>query len=162
MATPPQVVEFDRHDITKVVGHLDRIAALDTGLAWVNIGPALTDEQYKAVPHRSGMGKWVSGRGPAVPMATWTPAAAKGRTRLAQAGITHGLGPNALDTLADAGVSLPVDWVKKQDHARNGIVVDLPDGVAHEELVTWFLAAMDQLSTFISTGDQWIAEIHTP
>jgi hypothetical protein len=57
---------------------------------------------------------------------------------------------------------LPVDWVKKQDHARNGIVVDLPDGVAHEELVTWFLAAMDQLSTFISTGDQWIAEIHTP
>ncbi len=43
-------------------------------MGWVNLGPGLRDDQIDRLPAPSALGRWFSGRGPVVPMATWTPA----------------------------------------------------------------------------------------
>jgi hypothetical protein len=92
-------------------------------------------------------------------MATWTPASSKGRGRPANIGIAHGTGPNALDRLDDAGVSLPAEWQKRQDHAKNGIVAELPYTEDHFAVVDWVMRAMVVLSPRVAIGDDWIAEV---
>ena len=131
-------------------------------MGWINFGPSLSPEEFAAVPHKSGLGKWFSGRGPAVPMATWTPPVNDRRSAPASVGVQHGTGPNALDRLRDAGWPLPDRWVKKQDHAKHGIVAEVPDDVDPVRMVAWLLAAMAELSPLIPTGDQWLAEVHHP
>ncbi|RMH79374.1 MAG: hypothetical protein D6683_06190, partial [Actinomyces sp.] len=120
-----EVITFRRHELAVVVGVCDELAAPGTGEGWVNIGPALTEEQMARVPVRSPLAAWFSGRGPAIPMATWTPPARGSRPRPVVVGISHGTGPNALDRLAEAGVVLAPGWRRRQDHAKHGIVVEI-------------------------------------
>lgn len=160
MAIIPTVVEFDRSDLSTVASHFDRL--MSSGEGWINLGPALSAEEFDAVPRKTGVGKWVSGRGPAVPMATWTPASQSGRARPGQAGVAHGVGPNALARLREAGIDLPENWTKRQDHARNGIVIDLPETAEPTEIVVWLLRVMDELALVIQASEQWIAEVHAP
>lgn len=162
MAMTVDVVEFTRADPAPLVEHLERLADANDGNGWINFGPALSAEEFSAVPHKSGLGKWFSGRGPAVPMATWTPGLDGARPRAAQVGVEHGTGPNALDRLEEVGHRLPGDWLKKQDHAKHGIVAELPPAADPMSTVQWLLRAMAELSPLISTGDEWIAEVHSP
>ncbi|MEZ5247398.1 MAG: hypothetical protein R2707_20085 [Acidimicrobiales bacterium] len=157
MATTAHVIEFTRDDTSPVIARMQQLESLGSG--WINLGPGLTPEDFSTLPTQSTVGKWISGRGPAVPMATWTPASPKGRARSANIGIAHGTGPNALDRLADAGVALPSGWQKRQDHAKNGIVAALPDTVDHAGVVDWALRAMVVLSPRVAIGDEWIAEV---
>jgi len=90
-------------------------------------------------------------------MTTWTPSA--GRVP-AQVGIAHGTGPNALDRLSDQGITLPDGWVKRQDHAKNGIVAELPGAATYESVVAWSMRAMAALSTRVEVGEEWIAEVY--
>lgn len=157
-----EVVEFTRSDPSPLVARIAALAARGDGEGWINFGPALSPEEFAAVPHRSGLGKWFSGRGPAVPMATWTPPLDGARPRPAQVGVQHGTGPNALDRLGAAGRPLPQPWAKKQDHAKHGIVAELPAGVDPRSVVDWLLGAMAELSSLVPTGDEWLAEVHQP
>lgn len=156
------VVEFTRSNPAPLVNQMDELAARGDGEGWINFGPALSAEEFSAVPHKSGLGKWFSGRGPAVPMATWTPPRHGERPQPAQVGIQHGTGPNALDRLADAGRTLPAGWLRKQDHAKHGIVADVSGDVDGAAMVEWLIAAMEALSLVIATGDRWLAEVHRP
>jgi hypothetical protein len=158
MATTATVIEFTDDDISPLVERMDALTRRGDG--WINIGPGLTPEEFAALPTRSTVAKWVSGRGPAVPMATWTPASTKGRGSPAQIGLAHGTGPNALERLKDAGLSLPSGWQKKQDHAKNGIVAELPATVDHEAVIGWLLAAISELSDRVAAGPDWIAEAY--
>jgi len=162
MATTADLLEFTTADTSLLVARMRELAACGDG--WINIGPGLTPEEFAALPPRSTVSKWISGRGPAVPMATWTPPSAKGRGRPAQVGIAHGAGPNALDRLEAAGVVLPAGWVKRGDHAKNGIVAELPDTATHGAVVEWVLRAMVSLSLSpaVAIGDDWIAEVYAP
>ena len=162
MAITVEVVELERTDPGGLTGCMAELEARGDGKGWINFGPALSAEELAPVPHKTGLGQWFSGRGPAVPMATWTPGVARGRARPAQVGLAHGTGPDALDRLADVGLSLPAGWVGKQDHAKHGIVAELPDAVDHRSIVDWLIAAMAELSPIIPTGDRWIAEVHRP
>lgn len=158
MATTAAVIEFTDDDVSPLV---ERMAALEQrGEGWINLGPGLTPEEFATLPTQSTVAKWISGRGPAVPMATWTPASTKGRGSPAQIGLAHGTGPNALDRLEDAGLALPGGWQKKQDHAKNGIVAELPAVASHEAVVGWLLAAITALSDRVSVGSDWIAEAY--
>ncbi len=136
------------------------IAAAPGAGGWVNVGPALTDEQAAQVPARSGLAAWFSGRGPSVAMGTWMPDPAPGRSRAAQVGVEHGQGPNALKRLGEAGLELPVGWLKRQDHAKHGVVVEVDADVELADVVDWMVRAVTILTTDIAVGDQFIAQLY--
>ncbi len=160
MATTRDVIEFDRGDPSGLLAVMDEFATAGDKPGWINLSPSLDDQDAAQVPTRSGLAAWFSGRGPAIPMATWTPAVTRGRLRPAQIGLEHGTGPNALPRLRDAGISLPSGWTKRQDHAKHGVVVELPADVDHRAVVDWLVAAAVNLSPVVSVGSRWAAVVH--
>ncbi len=148
-------IEFRAGDVSTVAEAMDELKS--KGKGWVNIGPGLTEEQIAGLPRPSSLGQWFSGRGPAIPMGTWTPS----KKRPAMLGLEHGTGPKALDRLKGAGILLPAESRKVQDHAKTGIVLEVGDGVSSAELVTWVLTAGKALCP-IEIDDHWVAQVHTP
>ena len=162
MAVDEQLVRFTPDDRRPLVDAMAELAARGDGEGWVNLSPVVSDEDQMRLPERSGLAGWFSARGPAVPVATWMPAVVEGRVRPAQIGLAHGTGPNALPRLADEGVSLPADWTKRQDHAKHGVVADLPAAVELDAVVAWLVAAAARLSPVDAVGGRWEAVVHRP
>lgn len=160
MPTTRDLVEFARGHLDEVVAVMDELASAGDGKGWINVGPALTDEEAASVPERSGLSSWFSGRGPVIPMATWMPAVAGKKPRPAQLGVEHGTGPDALDRLREGGVALPGSWLKRQDHAKHGIVADLPPDTRSEDVLRWMVDAIVVLSAAVPLRDAWIAVVH--
>jgi len=82
--------------------------------------------------------------------------------RPAQIGLEHGTGPKALDRLAEIGVGLPERWVTRQDHAKHGIVAELPADEDPSVVLTWLIVAATVLRTVVGPGEHWIAVVHEP
>ena len=156
-----ETVAFGSDDLEPVIAEMSRLADRGDGLGWVNVGPGLRDDQIDRLPAPTVLGRWFSGRGPAVPMATWTPPRSVRTPTAPVVGIEHSAGPKALDKLREAGTPLPKGWRKVQDHAKHGIVVEYPAGTSHADVLRWMLAACWALCR-IDTDDHWIAEIHRP
>ena len=129
-------IAFTSKKITIIVNHMHHMAQVGHKPGWMNIGPALTDAQISALPQPSIIGRWLSGRGPIIPMATWAPPRVTAKASRANAiasnnhikdsglvGVSHGKGPKGLERLKEGGLPLPTGWYKVQDHAKNGIVV---------------------------------------
>ena len=154
-------ISFDSAGTAPVVREMESLSARGDGLGWINIGPGLRDDQIDRLPTPSALGRWFSGRGPAVPMATWTPPRAVRGDSQPTVGVEHGAGPKALDRLRDAGAPLPPGWRKVQDHAKNGIVVEPAAGASHGEVLRWLLSACWSLCP-IDIEDHWLAEVHRP
>ncbi len=157
---PVRQISFDSDDLSAVVSAMAEIAAAPGADGWVNIGPALTDEQAAQVPAKSGLAAWFSGRGPAVAMGTWMPEQTTGRSRAAQVGVEHGQGPNALKRLRESGLELPDGWVKRQDHAKHGVVVEIGADVELAAVVGWMVRAVTTLTSGIEVGDRFIAHLY--
>ena len=157
---PVRRISFEPGDLSVVVSAMTEIAAAPGADGWVNIGPALTDEQAAQVPARSGLAAWFSGRGPAVAMGTWMPAPTAGRSRAAQVGVEHGQGPNALKRLREAGLELPDGWVKRQDHAKHGVVVEIGAAVELAAVVAWMVRAVAILTSDVEVDDRFIAHLY--
>jgi len=156
-----QTIRFSRGNTESVVAAMTDLTTAREG--WINIEPWLSDDVLAEVPVRSGMGAWFSGRGPHVPMATWMPPMAGGRRATpAQIGVEHGTGPNALARLREAGIAMPEGWVRRQDHAKHGIVAELHPDVMPDEVVDWLLRAISELSYLVPAGDRWRAVVHRP
>ena len=152
----PDYVEFHPDDIAAVV---DRMAAmLATRRGWINFEPAVLVDD---VPEpKSGLFGLMSGRGPDVPLATWTPGEErKGRAEPPTIGLQHGSGPGARARLAENGRGVPDGWVVLQDHSRKGLVVAVPPAVPHGDVVAWLLGAARVLSTVPLTG-RWRAAVY--
>jgi hypothetical protein len=156
MTTPVEVIEFRLDDTSAVERAMAELA--ERGSGWINLGPALSAAEWEAVPHRTGLVAWFSSRGPAVPMATWTP----GRPGPAEIGVAHGSGPRAVERLGDEGLALPPGWQKRQDHAKHGIVAEIPDGADPHVVIDWLVGAMTRLSMVLPAGEWWMAEVHRP
>lgn len=156
-----ETVSFEWSDASPVVAEMDRLAARGDGQGWINIGPGLRDDQIDRLPQPTMLGRWFSGRGPAVPMATWTPPGGARGSSVPTVGVAHGAGPKALDRLRDAGAPLPEGWRKVQDHAKHGIVAHPAPGASHAEVVRWLLSACWALCP-IELEDHWLAEVHRP
>lgn len=157
---PVRQIPFERDDLSAVVSAMAEIAAAPGGEGWVNIGPALTAEQAAQVPARSGLAAWFSGRGPGVAMGTWMPASATGRARAAQVGVEHGQGPDALRRLQQAGLELPGGWVRRQDHAKHGVVLEIGADGGLVDVVEWLVRAVTILTTDVAVGDHFIAHLY--
>jgi len=157
---PVRQISFERDDHSAVVSAMAEIAAAPGADGWVNIGPALTDEQAAQVPVKSGLAAWFSGRGPVVAMGTWMPAPTVGRSRAAQVGVEHGQGPNALKRLRESGLDLPDGWVKRQDHAKHGVVVEIGAAAELAAVVGWMVRAVTILTSGIEVGDRFIAHLY--
>ena len=156
-----ETVSFDSDDPAPVVREMESLAARGDGQGWINIGPGLRDDQIDRLPQPTLVGRWFSGRGPIVPMATWTPPGSDPSAAASVVGIEHGAGPKALERLRDAGAPLPPGWRKVQDHAKNGIVAHPPSDADHRDVVRWMVVACWALCG-IEIDDRWIAEVHRP
>ena len=155
------VISFARDDTNEVEAAMARLSGRGDGEGWINVGPALTEEQHQRIPVQSTIGSWFTARGPVVPMATWTPRATAGRPRPVVIGVEHGVGPKALDQLREAGLPLPSGWRKVQDHAKRGIVVNVADEAEHGVVLGWLVDACWALCG-IDIDDHWSAVVNTP
>jgi hypothetical protein len=157
VTSEPHYVEFQPDRAGAVVAEMEAVAR--TGAGWVNFEPAVEVEDVAAAG--SGTFALFSGRGPVVPLATWTPARVprRGRPEPAMIGLQHPAGLKAKPLLAERGHPVPDGWIVVQDHVRKGLVVSLPEGVAAEEALGWVVRAARLLSTVPLTG-QWRAAVY--
>ena len=96
-----------------------------------------------------------------MPLATWTAPTAprRGRGEPAMIGLQHGAGRRIKPVLADMGHPVPDGWRVVQDYVRKGLVVSVPPGVAHADVVEWLLAAARIVSSVPLVGT-WRASIY--
>ena len=153
MTSQPTYVEFQPDTIEEVV------AAMESGAGWVNFEPAVDVEDVAAAG--SSTFSLFSGRGPVVPLGTWTPASTHGRGRRepAMLGLQHPAGSKAKPLLAEMGHPVPDGWVVVQDHVRKGLVVALPETAAAADALSWLLRAARLLSTIPLQGG-WRAAVY--
>ena len=153
----PEVLEADWNGLGPVVARMDELADRQAG--WVNLQPGIDPED--APPASPGLFGVFSGRGPIVPVATWTAPAAgrRGPPEAEQVGIQHPAGGRAAAVLAEGGLPVPDGWRVLQDHPRRGLVVAVPAGTRHEVVLDWLLRATARLSAVPVTG-RWRATVH--
>jgi hypothetical protein len=158
VTSDPEYVEFSEDAPAEVLRRMSRMASAQRG--WMNFEPAVAVEDVP--PPRDGLFALFSGRGPDVPVATWTAGtAAKGRRRPepAMIGILHPAGARAGAKLAEEGHAVPDGWVVLQDYSKKGLVVAVPPAVADADVVAWLLRATTLLSRVPLTG-RWRAVVY--
>jgi len=137
---------------------LAAMADLAGGTGWLTLDPAI-DDRFPA-PEQNLFGKIVSGRGPAVPRATWVPAdVARRRPEPMSVGILHGTGADAIARLAEKDIVLPDRWRVVSDHSKRGLVAWVPIDIPLDEVLAWTLAASRALTRVPLTG-RWRAAVH--
>lgn len=155
MGVDVELVEFDP-DAPDAV--LEAMVQLADGAGWLTLDPAI-DERFPP-PSESTLGRLVSGRGPAVPRATWVPADVhRRRPEPVSIGILHGTGSGAVERLAEKGIPVPERWRVVTDHSKRGLVAWVPIDVDHREVLAWTLAATRALTRIPLTG-RWRAAVH--
>lgn len=157
MTSEARYVEFRPEAAEEVVRAMDAVA--EAGKGWVNFEPAIDVDDVPA--EGSGAFSFLGGRGPVVPLGTWTPGTVnrRGRREPAMLGLQHPAGSKAKSLLADLGRPVPDGWVVVQDHVRKGLVVAVPPEVGAAEALTWLLQATKVLSTIPIAGG-WRASIY--
>jgi hypothetical protein len=157
VAPLPELFEFDPDAPAGVLGCMRELGASRAG--WVNMQPLVEEED---IPQTSvGILGLISAKGPAVPEATWVPGERKrnGDTAKDSIGLQHRGGPKARFTLADSGTPIPRGWKLLSDHPKRGLVIELPDGVAPEEILRWLVTAARVLSP-MELPQRWVAAVH--
>jgi hypothetical protein len=136
---------------------MDALAEAHRG--WVNFQPAVDVDDLP--PASDGFFGLFSGRGPDVPLATWTPPTAprRGRGEPEMIGLQHGAGRRIKSRLAEAGHPVPDGWVVLQDYVKKGLVISMPPGTAHAEVLAWLLAAARAVSPVPIRG-MWRASVY--
>lgn len=157
----PRYLEFALGELDEVVAEMEVLAEAHSG--WINFEPAVAVEPEDLPPAPSPLFGVFSGKGPDIPLATWTPPSApsrRGRVEPAMVGLQHGSGARAKPRLADAGYGVPEGWRVVQDHSRKGLVVALPPAAAHADAVTWLLRAAAAL-TIVPLSGTWRASVYS-
>jgi hypothetical protein len=124
---------------------------------WLHLQPAVPEEAVPPPPR--GLALLLAGQdlGPAA-LGTWVPGplrrGAIGRRRpVDQLGVQHGLAARARPVLATAALwPLPPGWILRQDDARRGLVVEVPEELPLESVFHWLLAAVEALSSVPLSG----------
>ncbi|MFP5577131.1 MAG: hypothetical protein ACLGIZ_02700 [Acidimicrobiia bacterium] len=155
MGVDVEFLEFDPDEPGEV---LAAMADLAGGSGWLTLDPAI-DERFPP-PGENLFGKIVSGRGPAVPRATWVPAdVQRRRPEPMSVGILHGTGSAAVARLAEKDVVVPERWRIVSDHSKRGLVAWVPIDISLDEVLTWTLSATKALTRIPLTG-RWRAAVH--
>jgi hypothetical protein len=163
----PDYVEFLTDDLTPALARMAELTEREEG--WINFEPAVDTDDLP--PPRTGLAGLITGRGPDVPVATWTPGVRppateagsgtrpRGRPHPPNIGIHHGAGPGARARLDAARHPVPEGWVVLQDHSKRGLVVAVPQAVAHADVLGWLLRAAALLST-VPLDRDWRAAVY--
>lgn len=150
-------IEFEPGAEGDVVGAMTELA---DGGGWITLDPAI-DERFPP-PEPSLLGRLVTGRGPAVPRATWVPAQLqRRRPEPVSVGILHGTGANAVGRLAEKEITVPERWRVMSDHSKRGLVAYVPIDIPHLDVLRWTLTASRALTRIPLTG-KWRAAVHRP
>jgi hypothetical protein len=150
----PRELHFAATDPSAVV---ERMSELAGGSGWLVLDAAVMSDDVPPAPPFGGI---FSGRGPVVPEVSWVPGeAGRRRPEPLSVGIRHAAGPKAVRRLAEAGHPVPEGWRVVQDNPRRGLVIQLPPGADHAEVLRWLLDAAGVLTTVPLTGN-WRARIH--
>ncbi len=139
---------------------MQKMAERADGKSWLNVRPAVDDEQASYMADRSGVAGWFTGRGSDLPLATWVPADLSGRKPEPPfLGIQHGTGSNALERFAASGLALPEGWVKQQDSGKRGIVLAVPVRIPHRDIIDYITSAVALLIPKFDFGMRFDATI---
>ncbi len=146
--------------MSELGGRVEPDGTIVSGSGWLTLDPAY-DDRFPP-PTQTVVGRLMSGRGPAVPRATWVPAEARGaRREPVSVGILHATGSQAVARLAEKDVVVPERWEVVADHSKRGLVAWVPIDVPHAEVLDWTLRATRALTRIPLTGD-WRATVHRP
>lgn len=155
MGVDVEFLEFEPDEPGEVLAVM---AGLSGGAGWLTLDPAI-DERFPA-PSENLFGKIVSGRGPAVPRATWVPAdVERRRPEPMSVGILHGTGADAIGRLAEKDIVLPDRWRVVADHSKRGMVAYVPIDIPLDQVLEWTLRASRALTRVPLTG-RWRAAVH--
>lgn len=158
MGADVEFLEFDPEAADAVLAVMAELAASPGGSGWLTLDPAI-DERFPP-PEQSTLGRLVSGRGPAVPRATWVPADVdRRRPEPVSVGILHATGAGATERLVEKGCPVPERWRVVNDHSKRGLVAWVPVDVPNDEVLSWTLAAALALTRIPLTG-RWRAAVH--
>lgn len=157
MPLAPRYVEFDADRLGEVVSVMEAMTQQQEG--WINLEPAIPVEDVP--PPGGGLFSIFSGRGPAVPLATWTAPSTprRGRPEPALIGLQHPAGGKAKPLLEQFDHPVPEGWPVTQDYVKKGMVIAVPPTAAHEDVLRWLLQAATLLSGVRLTG-QWRAAVY--
>lgn len=150
MVAEPLTIEFHDRERDAVVQRMAVMASASKG--WINFSPGLDVDVPP--PPRPALGSLFTGRGPDVPLATWSPG--DGRKEPSTIGIEHAQGPRVLAQLAEDGIELPEAWRKLQDHPKRGLVCAVPATTSAgslDEVLRWLLMATGTLCSIPRTGE---------
>jgi hypothetical protein len=129
---------------------------------WVNLQPSADAEQEYTALRPSVLGGMLSGTVAQVTMGTWIPAKGGRRPgRVERLGLFHPTGRGAKARLAQKGLPVPAGWKVRQDHQRRGLILDVPVGTDHGQVLDWAVQAGTLLCPVPLTG-RWRAVVYLP
>jgi hypothetical protein len=145
------VIEIDEGAAETLVTAL---LSLEVVEGWVNLTPGVPSE---AIIEDRSLFSWLAGPvGPKAPLATWMPPT-PGSGNSGRLGVLHSRGRLHREGIAGL-VSIPSSWRCLQDHARRGLLFDVPEA-APRAMAEVMLAVVEELSTVPTTG-RYLAEIY--
>lgn len=95
-----------------------------------------------------------------IPVGTWIPGApTRSGFEPTTIGLQHGMGQRLLLALREAGQGVPDGWKTLQDHARRGVVLQIPDDTDPAVVLDWIMRVSEIVLPTDPTG-RFVATIH--
>jgi hypothetical protein len=152
--------EFSPSEFDHVTGYLQKLVS--AGQGWINLMPGIPEDAQRPEVASAGLFGLFGNRAAPVTMSTLMPARTERQaTEGVTVGLMHPTGAKAVARLAEAGVTMPLDWLVRQDHARRGLVVRARPGAPPAEIVEWSIRAGIALCREEMTGE-WQAVVYLP
>jgi hypothetical protein len=155
--------EFDDEELADAVAMFDVLVGRGDSAGWVNVEPVLDEAELDRVRDAAppALLRVFSGRGSKIPFATYVPGRRDAtRDRPASVGLQHSSGPKAIAQLQALGITAPARWRLRQDHAKRGLVFEVPSDEPGDVLLGFLLLAGRALSG-VKFGNEWTAVRHT-
>jgi len=150
-------LEFSSDATSEVVAYMAELT--NAGDGWINLLPKLTEDDESTT---LGFFTLLGGGSTGVTMCTWIPDHRDGRSQgTARVGITHNLGHRARGHLQSLAIPIPESWRIEQDHAKRGLVLQVPDGEPLDRVLAWAIRAVGGLSP-ANHNTRWRAEVYLP
>jgi hypothetical protein len=151
--------EFDDQQRAEAVAMIDALVGQGDSAGWVNFEPLLDDDELNRVRNEAppALIRVFSGRGNKIPFATYVPGRRDAtRDRPASVGLQHSSGPRAIAQLHQLGITVPTGWRTRQDHAKRGLVFEVPSDEPGAAILGFLLPAGRALSG-VKFGNEWTA-----
>jgi len=145
-----QVLEFEEGDLGVLEAALRNLEVSD---GWVNVTPGVPADVVEE--NRSLFSAFLGSREMSAPLATWMPHK-PGQGSAGTLGVLHARGRLHREGLAGLA-SIPSSWRCRQDHARRGLLFDVPE-VTSPLLAETMVAVVEELATVPTTG-RYLAEV---